>query len=290
MRIVAGTHVHNAERWIGYAIASVLPAVDEVLVGISRQTTDKTRLIVESMASMNGKIKIYDNDRCDLVEGGFGTVKTDMIKRCGEMGADWILNFDHDHVYYPIEHGVLHKLAEEQQKLGFNGIKFRQYFVYSGIRTLPLDPEVNKKATNAGYSMFASFFKFEPDLKVTGEVHETVKIKGAWTFHPEFDFAHVGPLGLSDWETVEKELFYAKLNHKLDSEDEEIEWLKKCQEIKFFPECMIDFTARRRLEYPLGLPLLSEVKEGGLPPVLDKYINGSHALDIEYLKGVVNNE
>ena len=176
----------------------------------------------------------------------------------------------------------LHKLAEDKSRLNLNAVKFRQYFIYNGLRTLPLDPAINPKVNNLGYSMFASFFKYTDKVCCKGVVHETVKEVGAWSFNPEFDFAHIGPV-MSDWEVVEKELFYAKLNRKMENEEDEVAWLKKCQEIKFFPTCMLDFTARRRLEFPLGLPDISEVKEGGLPPVLKTYINGYHALDIEHL-------
>ncbi|MCK4259891.1 MAG: hypothetical protein KAX49_12995 [Halanaerobiales bacterium] len=282
MKVVAGTHVHNADRWIGYAIASVINYVDLVLVGISRQTTDKTREIVSKLKTeFHNKIEVYDNDSCDKTEGGFGAVKTDMIKRCGKLGAKWILNFDHDHIYYDIIKPLV-DIAKEAEDLGFEGVKFRQHFIYNGLRTLPLDPEINSKAKGRGYSMFASFFKYTDQVHVTGEVHESVRVKdNKWQFITDIHFAHIGPV-MSDWEVVQKELFYAKLNHKIESEEEEVAWLKKCVEIKFFPKCMLDFTARRRLEFPLGLPDIKDVA-GGLPAVLGTYINGSHLLDIEWL-------
>ena len=291
MKIIAGLHVHNSERWIGYCIASIYHAVDHILVGITRQSTDKSRMIIGVLQGLDpSKITIYDNDRTDLTEGGFGAVKTEMIQKCGELGADWILNPDADHIYYPME-GRLHKLAESCQG---NAIKFRQYFLYSGLRTLPLDPNVNPKANNPGYSMFASFFKYSNKVICKGGVHETVKGLDSWQMQPDFDFVHIGPMA-PDWEQIEKEYFYSGLRAEGAPKSERKpfnEWITNLQNIKtpsgrpnetFYPKSLLDFTARRRLEIKILVPL-EKVKPEGLPPVMEYYYNGCHELDLEWLK------
>lgn len=289
MKVFAGMHIHNCDKWIGYAIASVYHAVDHILVGITRQSNDRTRHIVEELRNIDPKkITIYDNDRTDMTKGGFGAVKTEMIKRCGSMGADWILNLDADHIYYPMGN----KLRELVNNAPSTAIKFRQYFLYKGFRTISLDPKENPKADKKGYSMFASLFKYTPKARCDGEVHETVKGVGDWYMHKDLPFVHIGPI-MDDWAAIEKEYFYSGM--KKEGLEEPVnkkpfnEWLKNLQSIKtpngpnetFYPKNLIDFVAKRRAE---KLVPFENVRPGGLPAVMEYYYNGSHDLDIEWLK------
>lgn len=282
MKVVAGTNTHNSDKWIGYCIASIYNAVDLIVMGISKETTDRTRVVVDALKALNPtKIMVYDDDRCDLIKGGFGAIKTRLVKKCGGFGADWILNPDSDHVFYPLG-DRLHKLALDCDKKKITAVKFRQYFIYSGLRTLPLDTKVNPKATQKGYSMFASFFKYTDKVHVEGEIHETVKGVGEWHFRPDFDFVHVGPM-VSDWEMVEKQLRFFRIR---DKETAETDWIRKNWEWKTFPKCFLDFTARKRLEYST-MANIKDVKPEGIPPIFDTYINGAHELDIEWLKAYI---
>lgn len=279
MKIVAGINTHNGEKWVGYCIASIYNAVDLIVVGISKETNDRTRDVVNALKVLNpDKIVVYDDDLVETFKGGFGAIKTRLIKKCGALGADWILNPDTDHIFYPLG-DKLYKLAEECDKKGITAVKFRQYFVYQGLRTLPLDPKVNPKAENKGYSMFASFFKYNDGIRADGEIHESVKGVGEWHFRPDFDFVHVGPM-VSDWEMVQRQLHFFRIHDKQMSETE---WIRKNWEWKTFPKCFLDFTAGKRLEYEI-LVNIKRVKPEGMPPVFDTYINGAHELDLFWLK------
>ena len=151
-RIICGLHVHNSERWVGYCIASIYHAVDHIIIGITRQSSDKTRSILSSLRAIDpSKITIYDNDQTDLTDGGFGAVKTEMIKKCGELGADWILNAP---TYCNICHGQnLHFSARTSKaKSGKNAGK---EFSYAQMRCKTKDcwstATLGKFADGSGY-------------------------------------------------------------------------------------------------------------------------------------------
>jgi len=90
-KIVAHTVVKNESRWIWYVLQSVLPFVDEIIVG-NHGSTDNTIEIIKSINSP--KIKIYDYSH--IPPEKYSDVRTNMMK---ETKTDWLFILDGDEIW-----------------------------------------------------------------------------------------------------------------------------------------------------------------------------------------------
>lgn len=90
-KIVAHTIVKNESRWIWYVLMSVLPYVDEIIVG-NHGSTDNTLEIIKSINSP--KIKIYDFSH--ISNERYSEVRTCMMTKTK---TDWLLILDGDEIW-----------------------------------------------------------------------------------------------------------------------------------------------------------------------------------------------
>ncbi len=91
-RIVAHTIVKNEQRWIWYALVSVIDYVDEILVW-DTGSTDATVSIVKSIR--NPKIRFRQLGAVDAL--GHSTLRQQMLD---ETRSDWMLVLDGDEVWW----------------------------------------------------------------------------------------------------------------------------------------------------------------------------------------------
>ena len=90
-KIVAHTIVKNESRWIWYVLQSVLPYVDEIIVG-NHGSTDNTLEIIKSISSP--KINILDFSH--IPDDRYSEVRTGMMT---QTRTDWLLILDGDEIW-----------------------------------------------------------------------------------------------------------------------------------------------------------------------------------------------
>lgn len=93
MRIVAQTLVRNEEKYVWYAINSVLKYVDGMLIYLDDRSSDKTESIIKTIKS--SKIVFRKKSPRNLIE--VGNLRQEMLE---ETEADWIFVLDGDEIWH----------------------------------------------------------------------------------------------------------------------------------------------------------------------------------------------
>ncbi len=107
MKLVSVSLVKNEEYWIWYALTSVAPHVDEVLV-FDNGSTDRTVEIVRNMPHLGEKLSLFENFGGD----DENAVREATLAEARRRGATHVLTLDGDEVYSDEVLGFCRKLLE----------------------------------------------------------------------------------------------------------------------------------------------------------------------------------
>lgn len=93
--VTAHVLVKNEENYIWYAINSVLPYVDKMII-FDTGSTDKTLEIIKGIVAKDKNKKIIFEERGEVDKQGHTDLRNEMIKRTK---TDWILLLDGDEIW-----------------------------------------------------------------------------------------------------------------------------------------------------------------------------------------------
>lgn len=122
--------VYNESEFIGYAIESCLPYVDDLIIvegayqeninlGKTPRSNDGTLQIIEKYKN-NSKVHIiYANQQSDPQQRNVGLAKAK------QLGSDWILLIDGDEVYTPQNLTLIRHLAQKYDKQNIKAVYFQ---------------------------------------------------------------------------------------------------------------------------------------------------------------------
>ncbi len=155
--IWAHSLIKNEEKWIWYALNSVLPFVDKILVW-DTGSTDNTVKIVKAIKSNKIEFKQLGEVRQDE----FGKIRNKMIKKTN---SDWILILDGDEVWPKASFLKLKQQVKKAPK-SINTFCVQPINFVGDIRFI--HPEVFEKPTPLGPKGFKGFYSnriFRSDIK-----------------------------------------------------------------------------------------------------------------------------
>jgi glycosyltransferase involved in cell wall biosynthesis len=108
MKITVHTLVKNEDLWIWFAIQSVLPLVDQIII-FDTGSTDKTVDVIKTIKSS----KIIFEEKGEVSRRGLVDLRREQIKRTK---TDWFLILDGDEIWPKPELEKLLKLADSSSK------------------------------------------------------------------------------------------------------------------------------------------------------------------------------
>ena len=107
MKLVSISMVRNEEFWIWYALTSVAPHVDEILV-FDNGSEDRTVEVVRGMRHLGDKLTLFENFGGDSEQEN----REAMLQEARRRGATHVLTLDGDEVYADSVLGFCRRLLE----------------------------------------------------------------------------------------------------------------------------------------------------------------------------------
>jgi glycosyltransferase involved in cell wall biosynthesis len=177
--------VYNAARFLGRCLDSVLPWVDEVVVGLDNKTDDETAVILDD----------YGIAYHTFVLDGFDIARNGVLSRTK---SDWVLSIDADETIRPDHGPMLARLAARGQRKGIDAwvLNTRNWY----------DLEMNNEYTYAYPDPHIRFFRNNGIVRWDGRVHERIVgvVKRAQAAPVEIQHFNMYYRSKHEWDQVNK--------------------------------------------------------------------------------------
>lgn len=169
--------VKNAESDIQRCLNSVMPHVQEMVIGVDKTTNDQTRLIIAEMSVRNPLVAFNVFEIASPIETGFDEARNTTINKAS---CDWVLWIDSDEVM--VNGGAIAQFTRNSM---YNGFAIRQHHMsHAPVAIIKMD-------------LPCRLFRNRIGIKFFGKVHEHPELKmndglGPVMLLPSVEIVHHG--------------------------------------------------------------------------------------------------